>query len=190
MMNSKVLESFLIPKVAEEGLIDKFKNIRDAHNDKKNTVNLYIDGKVDRRKLKEIDSKYHFSSMTENEYNEFFIKKKPECFTISKNVVNKFNLDKSFIEYNKNVKLEVELSNYRSSKIRFINVSTGFNSLHFAIIWNLDFENNKSFGDAFKSELTNKYKDLVSSGIIKFECGKVGILKFLNYNVFIKIING
>ena len=89
-MNSKALEAFLIPDIANEGFFDKFKSLKNNKKPEK------IDPEK-KKKLEIANNKYKLSTMTEDQYKQFISKVQKEANSFVKQMVSKANHDRGYI---------------------------------------------------------------------------------------------
>ena len=145
-MNSKALESFLIPEeIAIEGLSEKTKGnltigaigvailaviglkISDYKKDKIYKSQVKSNNEMKKKNLEVVNNKYKLSTMSENEYKQFINRIKKESESYVKQMVNKANHDSEyiksvrnkFIERNKNPDTG-ELESYDKETLKYI----------------------------------------------------------------------
>ena len=145
-MNSKALESFLIPEeIAIEGLSEKTKGnltlsalglmilatiglkISDYKKDKIYKSQVKSNNEMKKKNLETVNSKYKLSTMTEDQYKQFINKIQKESESYVKQMVNKANHDSEyiksvrnkFIERNKNPDTG-ELEGYDKETLKYI----------------------------------------------------------------------
>ena len=174
-MNSKALEAFLIPDIANEGFFDKFKSLKNNKKPEK------IDPEK-KKKLEIANNKYKFSTMNKDQYENFINKIQKEAESYIKTAVNKANHDieylkkvrNDFAEYNALMNMETgdSVDNKTLKSIKPGYFKCRWNGEYWEIIEDQEVANCCDLHSNIVEALNNKYSELSSAKIVWFSYGE------------------
>ena len=174
-MNSKALEAFLIPDIANEGFFDKFKSLKNNKKPEK------IDPEK-KKKLEIANNKYKLSTMTEDQYENFINKIQKEAESYIKTAVNKANHDieylkkvrNDFVEYNSLINMETgdseDIKTLKSIKPGYFKCH--WDGEYWEIIEDQEVANCCDLHCNIVEALNTKYSELSSAKIVWFSYGE------------------